>query len=182
LTCARLLTFDARAFQDASSRARDQPAMTSPLDQLGAKWLLPLLLLAACAPPAPAGAPAPPPISAPAPLRAVFHISDPSRAVALRGLHNARNALRALGTADARFVLVVHGGALAWLRRAEPENLGGEVAELLATGKVEVRICANTMAEHHWELAEMVPGVHVVPSGTLEVLRLEREGFVYFHP
>ena len=29
---------------------------------------------------------------------------------------------------------------------------------------------------------DLVPGATVVPSGTLEVLRLEREGFVYFKP
>jgi intracellular sulfur oxidation DsrE/DsrF family protein len=138
------------------------------------------LFLAACAPP-----PAPPltpPAPAPQMLRAVFHFSDPSRAVTLRGLHNARNALRALGSEDARFVLVVHGQALAWLRRDEPENLAREATELIATGKVQIRACAKTMEENRWQLGDMVPGVTAVPSGTLEVLRLESEGYRYFRP
>jgi intracellular sulfur oxidation DsrE/DsrF family protein len=140
------------------------------------------LLLAACAP---AIAPPPPPPPAPPAkqgLRAVFHLSDPSRAVVLRGLTNARNAIRALGSEDARFVLVVHGQALAWLRRDEPENLTREASELMATGKVEIRVCARTMEENHWQLGDMLPGLAAVPSGTLEVLRLEAAGYAYFRP
>lgn len=149
---------------------------------------LPLLLVAACAPaaappPAPPVTPTPPPReAAPPSLRAVFHLADPSRAIVLRGLTNARNALRALGSEDARFVLVVHGQALAWLRRDEPENLTREAGELLATGKVEIRVCARTMEENHWQLADMLPGLRAVPSGTLEVLRLEAAGHAYFRP
>lgn len=144
------------------------------------------LLLAACTPLAPQVAPPVAPPAAPPVakevLRAVFHLSDPSRAVTLRGLTNARNALRALGSEDARFVLVVHGQALAWLRRDEPENLTREAAELIATGKVELRVCAKTLEEHRWQLGDMVPGAQAVPSGTLEVLRLEGAGYRYFRP
>jgi intracellular sulfur oxidation DsrE/DsrF family protein len=160
--------------------------------------LVPLALaLSACAPapvpapvaPAPAPVPAaPPPAPVPVPaapdatLRAVFHLSDPNRAANLRGLENVRRALDALGAAPARIVLVVHGQAVGWLRRGEPDNLAAPVAALLATGKVELRVCARTLEEFHWQAAELVAGAAVVPSGTLEVLRLEREGFVYFKP
>lgn len=123
-----------------------------------------------------------PPSVAGGPLRAVFHLSDPSRSAVARGLVNAQNALRALDKEPARFVLVVHGQAMQWLRRGEPENLGPQVAALLATGKVEVRVCQKTLEENHWQLADMVPGASVVPSGTVEVLRLQREGYAYFHP
>lgn len=151
------------------------------------------LALAACAPaPVPASAPAPVPApAAPAPsaaptpdptLRAVFHLSDPGRATNLRGLENVRRALEALGPMPARIVLVVHGQALGWLRRGEADNLTAPVAALLATGKVELRVCARTLEEFHWQAAELVAGATVVPSGTLEVLRLEHEGFVYFKP
>jgi intracellular sulfur oxidation DsrE/DsrF family protein len=92
------------------------------------------------------------------------------------------NALKALGDEPARFVLVVHGQALAWFRRAEPDNLAGPLAELLATGKVELRVCSRTLEENHWRLSDILPGAATVPSGTLEVIRLQREGFVYFKP
>lgn len=150
------------------------------------------LLLAtapACAPAAPAPPPASPPPPAPAattlpagPLRAVFHLSDPGRAANARGLVNALNAIHALGDERARFVIVVHGHAMDWLRRAEPENLGPQVAALLATGMVEVHVCQKTLDENRWQLGDLVPGVSAVASGTLEVLRLQREGYAYFHP
>jgi len=92
------------------------------------------------------------------------------------------NALDALGDEPAHFVIVVHGQALAWFRRAEPDNLAEPLAALLATGKVELRVCARTLAENHWRLSDILPGASVVPSGTLEVIRLQREGFAYFKP
>lgn len=156
-----------------------------------------LLGLASCAPPAPppAAPPAPPaPVAPPPPaaavapegsLRAVFHLSDAGRASNARGLTNALNALnalKALGDEPARLVVVVHGPALEWFRRGEPENLGAPLAALLATGKVELRVCAKTMEENRWLLGDLLPGAKVVPSGTLEVLRLERAGYVYFRP
>jgi hypothetical protein len=136
----------------------------------------------ACAPAPPPPPAAAQPVAAAGPLRAVFHLSDPSRSMMSRGLTNAQNALKALGDEPARFVLVVHGQALLWLRRGEPENLGPQVAALLATGKVDLRICKKTLEENHWRLDDMVPGVSVVDSGTLEVLRLQREGYAYFQP
>ncbi len=92
------------------------------------------LALAACTPPPPPMAPPPPvvphagragtaacragtacrgPVEGPL---AVIHLSNPSRGGS-RGL-TKRNALQALGDEDARFVLVVHGEALTWFRRA----------------------------------------------------------------
>lgn len=131
----------------------------------------------------PANAPAPPALPEDtASLRAVFHMSEPSRAAVSRGLSNAQNALAALGDENARFVLVVHGQAMQWLRRDQAENLGAQIGALLATGKVDLRVCQKTLDEHHWRLEDLVPGATAVPSGTLEVLRLQRAGYVYFHP
>lgn len=115
-------------------------------------------------------------------LRAVFHLSDPGRAPTQRGLENARNALQALGDRPARFVLVVHGQALNWFRRAEPDNLVSLTTALLATGKVELRVCTRSLAENRWRLEDLVAGATATPSGTLEVLRLQQDGYSYFKP
>jgi hypothetical protein len=155
---------------------------------------------AASAPPAPAPHPGPIPVgvaATPPPppraatpahggdtavVRAVFHFSDPARPANLRGLENAKRALEALGSTPARFVLVVHGQALSWFRKAEKDNVAPQLAALLATGKVELRVCARTLEENHWQLADILPGAASVPSGSAEVLKLEREGFAYFKP
>lgn len=159
------------------------------------------IFAAACAPPAPpsppphpspipVGVPATPPPHAAAPpaapangtLRAVFHFSDPARPATVRGLENAKRALAALGSTPARFVLVVHGQGLNWFRKGEPDNVAAPLAELLATGKVELRVCARTLEENHWKVTDLLPGAVSVPSGSAEVLKLQRDGFVYFKP
>lgn len=139
---------------------------------------------AASAPgPAPTGDAAPPvhPANGHA-WRAVFHLSDPGRPTNARGLQNALNAVKALGDAPIRFVLVVHGPALGWFRKAEPDNLAEPLAQLLATGHVQFEVCERTLEEHHWKLADILPGAEGVPIGTVEVLRLEGLGFAYFKP
>jgi intracellular sulfur oxidation DsrE/DsrF family protein len=148
-----------------------------------------LVLVAGCAPP-PAPAPPPPPaVAATAPeppaWRAVFHLSDPGRSANLRGLSNAINGIKAIlaqGDAPIQIVLVVHGPALGWFRRAEPDNLAEPLAQLLATGRAELRVCARTLEENHWTLADILPGAKAVPSGTAEVILLQRQGLAYFKP
>jgi intracellular sulfur oxidation DsrE/DsrF family protein len=151
-----------------------------------------LAFVAACAPPPPAPPPPPPPppaVAATAPetvaWRAVFHLSDPGRPANLRGLQNVSNGIKAIlaqGDAPIQFVLVVHGPALGWFRRGEPDNLAEPLAQLLATGRVELRVCARTLEDNHWTLADILPGAKAVPSGTAEVIRLQGQGFAYFKP
>lgn len=142
-------------------------------------------------PPSPPAAQAPPAVATssahPAVLRAVVHLSEGARGTSVRGLQNVLNALQALARErgeqePAELVIVVHGQAVQWLRRGEPENLGPQVAAVLATGKVAIRVCQKSLDENHWRLEDLVPGPTVVPSGTLEVLRLEQQGYVYFRP
>jgi uncharacterized protein len=148
------------------------------------------LLAGACAAPPPPLAPPPPPppppsAPSPVPWRAVVHLSDPGRPANARGLANAMagiEALAAQGEGPLHVVLVVHGPALGWFRRAEPDNLGEPLARLLAKGHVELRVCARTLADNHWALPDILPGAAVVPSGTVEVIHLQREGFAYFKP
>ncbi|MFT3764868.1 MAG: DsrE family protein [Minicystis sp.] len=132
--------------------------------------------------PSPPHAPAPSRADASGAVRAVFHFSDPARPANLRGLENARRALAALGSTPAHLVLVVHGQALGWFRKAEKDNLAEPLAALLATGKVELRVCARTLEENHWQLSDILKGAASVPSGSAEVLKLERDGYAYFKP
>ncbi len=115
-------------------------------------------------------------------LRAVFHIGAATRADVLRGLTNMRNALAALGDDPADFVLVVHGAALAYFVRGAEDPVTDELAAVMATGRASWRACARTMEEHHWQPRDLLAGGTPVPSGTLEVLRLQQRGYAYFRP
>ncbi len=43
-------------------------------------------------------------------------------------------------------------------------------------------MCARSLDEYHWKIGDILPGARSVPSGTVEVIRLQREGFAYFKP
>ncbi len=115
-------------------------------------------------------------------LRAVFHLGAATRADVVRGLTNMRNALAALGDDPADFVLVVHGAALAYFIRSAEDPVTDELAAVIATGRASWRACARTMEEHRWQPRDLLQGGTPVPSGTLEVLRLQQRGYVYFRP
>ncbi len=115
-------------------------------------------------------------------LRAVFHLGAATRADVVRGLTNMRNALAALGEEPADFVLVVHGAALAYFIRSSEDPVTDALATVMATGRASWRACARTMEEHRWQPRDLLPGGSIVPSGTLEVLRLQQRGYAYFRP
>jgi intracellular sulfur oxidation DsrE/DsrF family protein len=120
--------------------------------------------------------------SAPDALRAVFHFGDPEHDPNFRGLQNAINAVRAAGASPPSIIVVVHGPALRWFRSPEPQHVGELLASALATGHVSWRVCRVTLEEHRWRAEDLLPGATIVPSGSLEVLRLQHEGYVYFAP
>ncbi len=115
-------------------------------------------------------------------LRAVFHFADGARDAVMRGLQNAQNGVHALGNEPARFVIVVHGPALRWFRRQERANVGPQLAALLDTRRVEWRVCRVTLEQNGWSESDLLPAATVVASGTLEILRLQQQGFAYFRP
>ena len=91
----------------------------------------------------------------------------------------------------ARFVAIFHGGAGYMLLddaaydRARNWQGGNpykrQIEKLMADG-VEIEECAETMRQHRWSNADLLPGVKVNTGANFRIVQLVQEGFVQLHP
>jgi uncharacterized protein len=120
---------------------------------------------------------APPPVSAAAIReRAIFAVSDDSPQKWNLTLGNIANAIEGLGADGAEIELVVYGPGIAMLKKDSP------VTERLAAAvKAGVRVvaCQNSMRGFKLAQADLAPGVDVVPSGVVELIRRQHAGYAY---
>ncbi|MBY0396975.1 MAG: DsrE family protein [Thermoleophilia bacterium] len=114
-------------------------------------------------------------------LKAVVHVNFPDTGRQGHGLKNVENVLKALGPAEAAEVVVVcHGGGIGLVETARTEHAPG-VKALVEKG-VRFVACENTMRSKSIRKEDLLPGVGTVPSGALEVIRRQHDGFAYFRP
>ena len=117
------------------------------------------------------------------PVKVVYHFVD-GIDQASRGLANIRNHLRA--EPDTKIVAVANGDGIRFLLADAKERNGkpfdAAVADLAARG-VAFRVCNNTLSAHNIPVSDVLPQAKIVPSGVVEVARLQaREGYVYLRP
>ncbi|TKB50286.1 hypothetical protein FCL40_03750 [Ferrimonas sediminicola] len=116
------------------------------------------------------------------PIKAVFHIDDPSQA--RFALYMAQDHLKL--KPDMQITLVAYAAGVDFLLKGETDRDGDayapDVAALMKQG-VQFRFCAATLRFRELEESQVLTGVTFVPSGTMEILRLQaEEGFVYIKP
>lgn len=112
-------------------------------------------------------------------LRAILHINFDDKEKQGHGLKNAANFLKEVGTEGA-IEVVCHGAGIGLLvkdRSAHAE----QVRQLVQQG-VRFAACANTMRDRSIRKEDLLPGVAIVPSGIVEVVRKQQEGYGYFKP
>jgi intracellular sulfur oxidation DsrE/DsrF family protein len=76
--------------------------------------------------------------------------------------------------------VVCHGGGIGLVEQARSDH-PEQVAALLKRG-VEFVACRNTMRQKSISPEMLIEGVKIVPSGALEVIRRQQQGFAYFRP
>ncbi len=96
------------------------------------------------------------------------------------GLKNVANILREVGDDGAAIEVVCHGAGIGLVEKARTEH-AEQVAELNQKG-VRFVACENTMRQKSIRKEELLPGVGTVPSGAVEVVRKQRDGYAYFKP
>lgn len=113
------------------------------------------------------------------PARAVFQISEGERQMKI-ALFAARRDLKLDPAAKIEFV--VWNDSVRFLVN-DPlfDDLHAAVRELVQRGVV-FKVCADSLRAHNPERAAVLPQVKVVPSGTLEVARLQQRGYAYVRP
>lgn len=72
--------------------------------------------------------------------------------------------------------VVAFGPGIAFLKSDVPEL--SDIKELEAA-HVHFLACSNSMRAHHLTQADLVPGAEVVPSGIVEVVKKEENGWSY---
>ncbi|QDZ29193.1 DsrE family protein [Noviherbaspirillum sp. UKPF54] len=117
------------------------------------------------------------------PVKVVYHLVD-GIDQASRAMANIRNHLRA--EPDTKIVVVANGDGIRFLLSGATERNGrpfdAAVAALAEQG-VEFRVCRNTLNAHDIAPSQLLPQAKLVPSGVVEVARLQaREGYVYLRP
>jgi uncharacterized protein len=116
--------------------------------------------------------------------RAVYHINGADPHVYKGALGNVRNHLNTVGDGNADIRVVLNGDGVLMLRDAQkdPELLAS--IEALRKRQVGFEICAITLESRHLsvgtDLADI--GATSVPSGVVELTRLQQRGYAYIKP
>lgn len=112
-------------------------------------------------------------------LKAVVHINFADSDRQKHGLKNVRNILKEV-KGQAEIVVVCHGAGIHLLVKDKSSH-ADEVGRLLKE-KVRFAACENTLREKSIAKEKLLAGVTTIPSGAVEVIRKQQEGFGYFKP
>ena len=85
----------------------------------------------------------------------------------------------------AKIVVVTHSAGVDFLLEGAEDKNGnpysGPVAALAAKG-VEFRVCKITLERRKIDPKKVIPEAKLVPSGVVEVTKLQQEGYAYLKP
>ena len=108
--------------------------------------------------------------------QAIFAVSDADPQKWNLTLGNIANAIDGIGAEGADIELVVYGPGIAMLKKDSP--VAGKIAAALKSG-VHIAACQHSMRGFNLEATELAPGVGIVASGVVELIRREHAGYAY---
>jgi hypothetical protein len=111
-------------------------------------------------------------------LKAIIHINFADSERQKHGLKNVTNILKAEKSAEIE--VVCHGGGIGLLVKDKTDH-ADDVARLIKE-RVRFVACENTLRDKSIPKENLLPDVTTVPSGAVEVVRKQQEGFGYFKP
>jgi uncharacterized protein len=94
-------------------------------------------------------------------------------------LNNAHNVLSAVPAGSADLEVVVFGPGISMLKLGSP--VGDRVAAAMKSG-IRIVACQNTMRGMHLTPADMLPNIGYVPSGVVELMQKQQQGYAYIRP
>jgi intracellular sulfur oxidation DsrE/DsrF family protein len=141
------------------------------MPRLAAAALLATFALAPCATVL-AADPAPP-------NRVVMQVSDNDPGKWNLALNNAKNIQKDLGASNVAIEIVAYGPGINMLKM--DSAVAGRIDEALGAG-VKVDACENTMHNAKLAKADMLHGIGYVPSGVVELMQRQQQGWAYLRP
>lgn len=108
----------------------------------------------------------------------VLQVSEEDPAIWRQALNNAMNVQQDLGQ-NAQIEIVAHGPGLKMLSR----NSSVSNRLTTASGKgISLVACGSTMKKAGMTARDLHPLVRVVPSGVLEIIQKQKQGWAYVKP
>lgn len=112
--------------------------------------------------------------------KAVFQVSDNDEEKWNLALGNARNLQKGTeATGGAEVEIVAYGPGIQLLKAGSP--IAKRISEAVGN-RVKVVACRNTMAATKLVEADMLSDIGYVPSGVVEVMRKQQQGYAYIRP
>ena len=108
--------------------------------------------------------------------RALFSVTDNDQARWTMILNNIQNLRDGVGGEPVEIELVAYGPGINMLKSDSP--MKQRIADALKSG-VKVNACQNTMNGMKLTPADMLPEIGYVPSGVVEVMRKQQQGWAY---
>ena len=108
--------------------------------------------------------------------RAVFQVTDNDPARWNMILNNMVNLKEGVGSEGVEIELVAYGPGINMLKADSPVK--HRIADALKSG-VQVNACQNTMSGMKLTPADMQPEIGYVPSGVVEVMKKQQQGWAY---
>ena len=108
--------------------------------------------------------------------RALFQVTDNDPARWNMILNNMVNLKEGLGSESVEIELVAYGPGVLMLKADSPVK--HRIADALKSG-VQVNACQNTMNAMKLAPADMQPEIGYVPSGVVEVMKKQQQGWAY---
>jgi intracellular sulfur oxidation DsrE/DsrF family protein len=108
--------------------------------------------------------------------KVVFAVTSGDEADWNLSLGNIRNLLAGLKPDPVEVEVVAFGGGIVLVK--SDSSVAADIAKLQADG-VKFVACQNSMRARHLELKDLLPGVTPVPSGIVEVVTKQEQGWVY---
>lgn len=115
-------------------------------------------------------------------VKAVFHIDD-AQGQALAGLRNVKNFLDTDPTA--KIIVVTHANGVDFLMTGAKDRNGNpyEVAvESLEQRGVRFEVCEITLKNRELKKSQFIEEATFVPSGVVELAKLQAQGYAYIKP
>ena len=108
--------------------------------------------------------------------RALFQVTDNDPARWNMILNNMTNLKEGVGSEDVEIELIAYGPGILMLKADSPVK--HRIADAMKSG-VHVNACQNTMTGMKLTPADMQPEIGYVPSGVVEVMKKQQQGWAY---
>ncbi len=108
--------------------------------------------------------------------RVLFALSSPEEADWQLTLNNMRNLISGMAPEQVGIEVVAYGPGIAFLKKDGPDAAD---IQKLESQHIHFMACGNAMKKEHLAVADLVPGVEIVPAGIVEVVRKQEQGWTY---